>query len=55
MATRYKYTLQYMGEDGEWITEEHKFFPSAEMDRLDAKKKIWKLAITTNPDYKEKE
>ena len=48
MATRYKYTLQYMGENGEWVFEEYKFFPQAELDRLDAKNKIWKLAITKN-------
>jgi len=53
MAHRYKYTLQYLGEDGEWITEEHKFYPQAEMNRLSAKNKIWKLAVTRNPEYKE--
>ena len=55
MPTRYKYTLSILDQNGEWITTEHKFFPSAEMDRLDAKQKIWKLAITRNPEYKEKE
>ena len=52
MASRYKYTLQHMGEDGKWITEEYKFFPQAEMDRIEAKGKIWKLAITINEKNK---
>ena len=55
MATRYKYTLQYIGEDGEWVTEEYGFYPQADMDRLESAGKIWKLAVTKNkiqPDKK---
>jgi hypothetical protein len=48
MASRYKYILQHLGDDGEWITEEYKFYPKAEMDRIESKGKIWKLAITIN-------
>ena len=54
MATRYLYTLQYLGEDGEWITEEYKFYPKAEMDTLEAEGKIWKLAITRNKTQEDK-
>jgi len=53
MPTRYKYTLQHLGDDGEWITEEYKFYPKAEMDRIEAKGKIWKLAITKNKEQAE--
>ena len=53
MATRYLYTLKYIGEDGDWITEKHKFYPKVEMDTLEANGKIWKLAVTKNPEYKE--
>ena len=55
MAARYKYTLQYIGEDGEWVTEEYKFYPQAGIWRLEAAGKIWKLAVTKNkiqPDKK---
>ena len=52
MATRYKYMLSILGENDEWITTEYKFFPSAEMDKLDAKNKIWKLAITKNKAFR---
>ncbi len=48
MAARYKYTLQYIGEDGEWVTEYYKFYPKAEMEKIEAEGKIWKLAITKN-------
>ena len=48
MATRYNYTLQYIGEDGEWVTEHYKFYPKAEMEKIEANGKIWKLAITKN-------
>ncbi len=53
MATRYKYTLSTMNDKGEWISTEYKFFPSAELDRLDDKKVNWKLAIEKNPHFKE--
>ena len=54
MAVRYKYTLQYIGDDGEWVTEEYKFYPQADMDRLEAAGKIWKLAVTKNKSQPDK-